>query len=190
MARPREFDPTEALDAMMRVFWEHGYEATTIADLEVATGVNKRSLYNTFGDKAAIFQAVIEAYGAMMAGASAALADDPPGVHNVVAMFRSLNDAMSPWGCLFTQSIQQRDSVPAVTFGAITAALAEIDQLFYRNVAASVSDPAEARRIASFLSASLQGITTTARAYGDLERHRQIIHSVVRALEAEVATAR
>jgi AcrR family transcriptional regulator len=55
MARPREFDPEEALGQVMRVFWDQGYEASTYADLTKAANVRKQSLYGVFGDKRSLF---------------------------------------------------------------------------------------------------------------------------------------
>jgi TetR/AcrR family transcriptional regulator, transcriptional repressor for nem operon len=62
MGRRKEFDPTEFLDRAMREFWHRGYEATSIDDLVMATGVNRASLYGTFGDKAALFRACLDRY--------------------------------------------------------------------------------------------------------------------------------
>lgn len=55
MARPREFDAEEALGQVMRVFWDRGYQASTLADLTKAAGVQKQSLYGVFGDKRSLF---------------------------------------------------------------------------------------------------------------------------------------
>ncbi|ADV84368.1 TetR/AcrR family transcriptional regulator [Terriglobus saanensis] len=55
MARTKEFDQEEALDAAMHLFWEHGYEATSIQELVEATGVQRQSLYDTFGSKHELF---------------------------------------------------------------------------------------------------------------------------------------
>lgn len=55
MARPREFDEEEALGQVMRVFWDHGYQASTFADLTKAADVGKQSLYGVFGDKRSLF---------------------------------------------------------------------------------------------------------------------------------------
>ena len=51
------------LDRAALVFWRHGFEATSIQDLEEATGLGRGSLYNSFGDKAALFRAVLARYG-------------------------------------------------------------------------------------------------------------------------------
>jgi AcrR family transcriptional regulator len=62
MARPRQFDADEALDRTMRVFWEHGYHATSVQDLMKAAGLQKQSLYGAFGDKRSLFLKCLNLY--------------------------------------------------------------------------------------------------------------------------------
>ena len=56
MGRPLEFDPDQALDAAMRLFWRGGYEMTSTQDLLDALGLSKSSLYQTFGSKRQMFE--------------------------------------------------------------------------------------------------------------------------------------
>ncbi|HKJ61661.1 MAG TPA: TetR/AcrR family transcriptional regulator [Hyphomicrobiales bacterium] len=51
MARPREFDPEQALRTVKDVFWRLGYEGASMREIETATGLNKQSLYRLLGDK-------------------------------------------------------------------------------------------------------------------------------------------
>lgn len=60
--RPREFDRATALTAAMEVFWEKGFQATSIDDLVARMGIGRQSLYNAFGDKEALMCAAIEHY--------------------------------------------------------------------------------------------------------------------------------
>lgn len=62
MARPQSFDKPEVLHNALRVFWQKGYEAASMADLLVATGLSKSSLYNTFGSKHGLLLAAFDAY--------------------------------------------------------------------------------------------------------------------------------
>jgi TetR/AcrR family transcriptional regulator, transcriptional repressor for nem operon len=55
MARPRTFDDDETRAAILRQFWRHGFEGTALPDLEEATGLSRKSLYNAFGDKQSMF---------------------------------------------------------------------------------------------------------------------------------------
>lgn len=62
MARPREFDTEAALDRAMDVFWSKGYEATSLDDLCVATGLSRSSLYATFGSKRNLLLQTVDRY--------------------------------------------------------------------------------------------------------------------------------
>ena len=67
MARPREFDPAAVRDQALRRFWRDGYDGTSLSDLEQATGLGRRSLYNSFGDKMALFLGALTDFRALAA---------------------------------------------------------------------------------------------------------------------------
>jgi len=60
--RPRAFDPDEALDAAMRLFWHRGYRATTTRDLTEALGIGQSSLTSAFGGKGDLADAALRRY--------------------------------------------------------------------------------------------------------------------------------
>jgi AcrR family transcriptional regulator len=62
MARPRSFNPDEALDLARDVFWRKGFQSTSLDDITAATGLAKPSLYAAFGDKNALFLKVLDRY--------------------------------------------------------------------------------------------------------------------------------
>jgi len=62
MARPREFNEEQALDQATDVFWEQGYEGTSLGDLLKAMGIQKGSFYNTFGSKRELYLRCLERY--------------------------------------------------------------------------------------------------------------------------------
>jgi TetR/AcrR family transcriptional repressor of nem operon len=62
LARLREFDEQKVLEAAMQVFWEKGYEATSLSDLTAAMGIQRPSIYSAFGDKKELFEAALRKY--------------------------------------------------------------------------------------------------------------------------------
>ncbi|MFF6016816.1 TetR/AcrR family transcriptional regulator [Lysinibacillus fusiformis] len=62
MARTREFDEEKVLEAAMQLFWEKGYEATSLSDLTSRMGIQRPSIYSTFGDKKELFEAALRRY--------------------------------------------------------------------------------------------------------------------------------
>ena len=70
MARPKEFDPETAAQEAMEAFWERGYAATSVNDLLEEMGLNRGSLYGTFGDKKQLFLAALEKYAKCASGSA------------------------------------------------------------------------------------------------------------------------
>ena len=92
MARPREFDETEVLEAALELFRAKGFEGTTLAELEQATGLGRASLYGAFGDKRSLFLKVLGGLG----GASAAGRPRRPGRYCETAMECRLEGLRAP----------------------------------------------------------------------------------------------
>ena len=65
--RPLAFDPEQALQAALQLFWAQGYEATSTAQLITAMGISKSSLYQCFGSKQDLYNRCLEHYGEMTA---------------------------------------------------------------------------------------------------------------------------
>lgn len=66
MARNKEFDEKEALRKAMELFWQQGYEKTSMQDLVNYMGVHRRSIYDTFGDKHTLFIRALSHYVEVM----------------------------------------------------------------------------------------------------------------------------
>lgn len=62
MPRVKQFDENEVLEKAMNLFWKQGYSATSIQDLVENLGINRASLYATFGDKEKLFKKSLELY--------------------------------------------------------------------------------------------------------------------------------
>lgn len=62
MARPKEFDTTSTLDRAMELFWQQGYEATSLGDLEAHLGIGRQSLYDTYGNKLGLYRKALDRY--------------------------------------------------------------------------------------------------------------------------------
>ena len=85
--RPRRFDREKALIAAMRLFWQKGYTATSMADLYQAMGINSPSLYGAYGSKEDLYQEVINYYVQQMA----------PRIWSVLASADSAYEGVAGW---------------------------------------------------------------------------------------------
>lgn len=62
LGRPKTFDRETALDAAMLLFWERGFEQTSVDELAAAMGIRTSSLYSSFGDKEELYLAAVDHY--------------------------------------------------------------------------------------------------------------------------------
>src|SRR3984957_10866433 len=108
MAGVKQFNRNEVLDRAMEVFWRNGYQATSIQDLVEATGVNRGSLYTTFGDKRGFFLAILERYSVRFGEPMMAELNDPNPRRAIERMLEAIvrrtGDSRWPRGCLFTNT--------------------------------------------------------------------------------------
>jgi AcrR family transcriptional regulator len=76
--RPRAFDRTQALERAMEVFWQHGFEGSSLTDLTSAMGINSPSLYSAFGSKEALYLEAVHRFSdTAAAGTVRALMEAP-----------------------------------------------------------------------------------------------------------------
>lgn len=67
MARPVEFEYNDVLNNAMEQFWREGFEASSVQKLLDVTGINRGTLYNSFGDKDTFFKACLDHYNKLIA---------------------------------------------------------------------------------------------------------------------------
>ena len=108
--RPRAFDIDEALDRALEVFWRQGYEGTALADLTAAMGINRPSLYATFGNKEALFRQALDRYADGPAAYAARALDLPRARDVVEALVYGAIDLTTgpdtPLGCINVRTAQ------------------------------------------------------------------------------------
>ncbi|MFE2500204.1 TetR/AcrR family transcriptional regulator [Streptomyces scopuliridis] len=107
IGRPRGFDAEEALERAMLVFWEHGYEGASLANLTNAMGISTTSMYAAFGNKEELFRKALERY---TEGPSAYLTralEEPTALGVATAILagtvRTTTRPAHPHGCLGVQ---------------------------------------------------------------------------------------
>jgi AcrR family transcriptional regulator len=116
--RPPEFDREAALDRAMRLFWQRGYEGTSMSDLTHALGIGRQSLYGAFGDKRQLFVACLERYSEEVLQKSlfALLEAEGSGldaIEQVLDAWQAYAESGDFWGCLLGKSLAElgrRDS--------------------------------------------------------------------------------
>jgi AcrR family transcriptional regulator len=107
VGRPRAFEPDMALEAALRVFWKKGYEGAALSDLTAAMGINRPSIYATFGNKEALFRKALDRYNSQMTGYTAGALQEPTARAVAERLLAGTADLLScpenPKGCLMVQ---------------------------------------------------------------------------------------
>jgi TetR/AcrR family transcriptional repressor of nem operon len=127
MGRGKSFDEQQALEAAMKLFWAKGYAATSVQDLEVATGLNRTSLYNAFGNKNSLFKKTLHRYMEMLdQNLREIIARAPSTRQAVKGILEAVIDLHfskeSPGGCLAVLSVMESSQHDAETL-AMTAGI-------------------------------------------------------------------
>ena len=191
MARPKAFHPDEALDRALAVFWRKGYEATSVADLVQALGVNRGSLYATFKDKRALFLAALERYDEREIGSITRHLRNAlgPGRERIQSLFdkiiRTVEERGDRRGCLVCNTAVELAAADAEIEGRVQASHERLTAAFSVALAADPGYPTEPERRdrrAHFLTATLMGVHVMARAGAAPDTLRGIVRIAMRGL--------
>ena len=193
MARQKEFDQSDVLLKAMQAFWRRGYEATSVQDLVEATGINRGSMYDTFGDKRGLFQAAVDFYISNVSAKrlSKMLETESP----LVAIRTYFEDLISfsvgdgrKLGCLITNSVVELAPHDPTIGKILRGSFARVEDVFHQTLLRAqdkgeIPSQIDARAIARFMTATANGIRVFARADADSETLRDVVNSALSVIE-------
>ncbi len=168
MGRPYEFDRQLAIERATQVFWQHGYEASSVQDLLDAMRLNRGSLYNCFGDKRSLFLECIRHYSAVSQAQIESRLDAPGSrLENIRALFqiplqkRSSGDRS---GCLVINAITELAPHDEEVARELVTAVGEVEKAFQRALKQAVRlgelpHDSDTLGLARFLNNAWQGLT-------------------------------
>ena len=188
LGRPRAFDPDEALDRAMHVFWAKGYEGASLSNLTRAMRINRPSLYAAFGNKEELFRKVLDRYmDGPVAFFGKALA--APKARDVVEQIflgtaRMAEDSRVPAGCLMVQgalacgNASARKEVAARRVAAEVALRRRLQRAKREGDLAKNADPAE---LAHYVMTVVRGMAVQSASGSSPDQLRRVAQMALRA---------
>ncbi|MEV6109331.1 TetR/AcrR family transcriptional regulator [Streptomyces sp. NPDC051940] len=168
--RPRSFDRDQALRQAVFTFWEHGYEATSVADLTHAMGIAAPSMYAAFGDKRSLFEEAVRAYAEAYGRFSARALGEPTARGAVARLLREAAAEHTtpgrPRGCLVVSGATNTTSPEVREFlrGMRQANVRSIEERVQRGVDEGELPPGtDAGVLARYVGTVFQGMAQQAR---------------------------
>jgi len=196
VGRPSTFDRDAALNQAMLLFWRHGYESTSIAELTAAMEVKPPKLYSAFGDKKALFMEAVEKYTSGEITSEGIIADAQTAeeaAHNLLmAAARGFTGEDTPSGCLLaTSAISCSKDAEDVRLH-IAEIRRQIEKQLCQKIEASIElghvDPnSSASALASYIMAVIQGMSTLARDGATQSKLIKVVNQTMKSWPSAVA---
>jgi len=192
MPRAKCFDREEALQKAMSAFWGRGYEATSIQDLVDCMGINRGSLYDTFGGKHKLFLAALDQYTKQSLTRGSALKEDGNAAEILKEflygfMYRTLGDPENR-GCFVTNTAVERSAYDEKCatrlreyYGCIENDLRNVIERGQK--AGNISTTQSAPDLAIFFIGIMQGIRVMAKVRQDEASLRPMVDVALAALD-------
>lgn len=191
MPRPNRFERHDILDNALAVFWLKGYDATSIADLEQATGLRPGSLYNSFGSKRGLFLEAIDRYVETVVDAriEAYLSGGKP-LAAIKKFFRTAYDPTPDgqlYGCLLTNTATELGTTQSEVALRVRRGLERIRIAFHRRLqeaieGGSLAADASSKNLSVHLLSCFQGLCVNARMTSDRRKLGVITNAAISTL--------
>ncbi len=145
MARAREFNEDQVLDAAMHLFWAKGYPGTSMQDIVHATGLQPPSIYNAYGNKRGLFNVVLARYSEQVMVRFVKTIEDAPTARSAIerlvkATVKQHFDPATPGGCLVGLAAQECRLHDTDTQTAVAKEFRKLDDAVCRRLSKGKSD--------------------------------------------------
>ncbi len=193
MPRPKNFNKDEILNKAMHLFWRKGYKATSVQDLVAYTGVNKQSLYDTFGGKHSLYLAALKSYRTKNDDSLGELfAGDIP-VKNILEMMfdaviaEAVADAHSK-GCFMNNATVELSPHNEEIGKLCLDNMQSVEKKFYQLIkrgqtSGEIRKSLDAKSIAAFLFAAVNGLRAVSKITTDKRKLEGVVKTTLSVLD-------
>lgn len=194
MSRSKAFSPAVTLQQMADVFIERGYAATSLSQLEAACGLGKQSLYNSFGDKKAMYLGAVECATGRAAATAAAMRSAADGRAAIDLLFRQLVEDCastdeSRRSCIVSAGLLEGVADPDIQ-GRLQGKWQETRTLLLGAVRrgqadGSIASATNSSELADHLMAAISGLRVMARTLTGAARLRRVARHMLSVLDTD-----
>jgi TetR/AcrR family transcriptional repressor of nem operon len=186
MARPQEFDPPAALNKALVLFWEKGYQASSLAELLSTMDIGRSSFYAAFTDKRSLFIECLDLFGQrtkdVLTKARAELQPLDALQSFFERSFISHRGAKSEWGCMLVNTVLEMAGVDDDLAALASAHLADMQGGFEHCLRDAGCSPAKAAEFGAMLMLFNEGIRVSSRRRLSARQQLQSIETTFRLL--------
>lgn len=191
MARSKEFDVDDVLGKAMNIFWQQGYEKTSMQDLVAGMGIHKRSMYDTFGDKHTLYIKALERFASIHASRMEGRIEGITSAKGAISLLFDgtiHRSSAEPKGCMLVNTaVELSNHDPEAAAKANEAFLNTeglIRQLILHGQATGeISSRRDAGALAAFLHNALVGLRVMVKATQDLDKLQMIADTTLAVLD-------
>lgn len=187
MARKKEFDTQKVIEKAMLVFWENGYEHTSMQNLVDGMGIHRRSIYDTFGDKHQLFLITLKHYETLIRQSiKDKMQENMPIREKLKTMFSVIvNENNNRSGCLIVNTAAELSNIDPIVEK-------EVERLFSRErltiyqllvkaqLHGEISGDTDVEALSYYLHNALVGIRVLAKTTDDTEKMRLIVDQTLK----------
>ncbi|MGP4085873.1 TetR/AcrR family transcriptional regulator [Streptomyces sp. KR55] len=194
MARTKEFDPDAALQSALELFWQRGYEATSMADLVEHLGIGRASIYATYGNKRDLYMKALDRYGEAQNPLLTRELSQPgpalPAVRAVIRRFaeEAADEVRRSMGCLVTNTAAELAPHDTTAARRVELSWGHAETLLHSSLVRAqaqgeLPQDRDPRALARMLLVLMQGLRVVGKASSDPARVRDAAEQALALLD-------
>jgi TetR/AcrR family transcriptional repressor of nem operon len=193
MARTKDFNEDEVLDKALAIFWQKGYNGTSMQELVDGLGISRSSMYDTYTDKYTLFTKSLERYREKTAAEMMHLISEGSSAKaGIKKMLQSVvNESVcdkSPRGCFIVNTCVESAPHDKAIAKILQQNMQDAEEVFYLAIkkgqeSGEIPGRNDARALARFIINTINGIRVTAKAGTDKKVYDDVVKVALEALE-------
>lgn len=193
MARSKDFDENEVLQKAVNLFWNKGYNGTSMQDLVDGLGISRSSLYDTYGDKHTLFIKSLENYKEASTKKMCNIISNTVSAKDAVKQLLELTaleliDDTEHKGCFMTNAAVEVAPHDAQVGTMLCQSEQQVEDSFYQAIkkgqeSGEITNKRDARAIARFIFNNVKGLRVSAKSTSDKKIFDDIIKLTMSVLD-------